>query len=179
MQMTVEGGVGVRGSDGKVMWKDAHVASKTANVNTPNFVNNKVIYTYDFGSSVLLLNAHDGVVTAKELYFTQDLPVDQGGVVMVNGYLYGFSSAVLNCVDLPTGKRVWRDRSVGSGSLIYADGRLYLLSASFTVGLVSSSPSAMAGPAASIEPPLPGTWFTVSYSRTVLKSHRIDPSLVE
>ena len=45
--------------------------------------------------------------------------------------------------------------------------------------LVTSRPSAMAGPAASIDPPLAGTWFTVSYSRTVLKSQRIDRSLVE
>src|SRR5262249_4680318 len=37
----------------------------------------------------------------------------------------------------------------------------------------------IAGPAASIEPPFAGTWFTVSKSLTVLKSHRILPSTVE
>src|SRR5258707_15418363 len=40
-------------------------------------------------------------------------------------------------------------------------------------------PSAIAGPAASSEPPFAGTVLTVSYSRTVLKSHRMLPSFVE
>src|SRR5260221_8711885 len=40
-------------------------------------------------------------------------------------------------------------------------------------------PSAIAGPAASSEPPFAGTLFTVSYSRTVLKSQTTLPSFVE
>src|SRR5260370_2404413 len=40
-------------------------------------------------------------------------------------------------------------------------------------------PSAIAGPAASSDPPFAGTLFTVSYSRTVLKSQRMLPSFVE
>src|SRR3954469_516969 len=40
-------------------------------------------------------------------------------------------------------------------------------------------PSPIAGPAASIDPPFPGTLFTVSYSRAVLKSQMMLPSVVE
>jgi outer membrane protein assembly factor BamB len=64
-----------------------------------------------------------------------------GGVVHVNGYLYGFSNAILTCLEAATGKVQWRDRSVGKGSLTYADGRLYLLGESDTVGLVDASPA--------------------------------------
>lgn len=45
-----------------------------------------------------------------------------GGVVLVNGYLYGFSDAILTCMEFATGKVIWRDRSVGKGALTYADG---------------------------------------------------------
>ena len=36
----------------------------------------------------------------------------------------------------------WRDRSVGKGSLIYADERLYLYSEGGVVGLAEASPAA-------------------------------------
>src|SRR5262249_38685390 len=64
------------------------------------------------------------------------------GVVLVNGYLYGFhGDAVLTCIEFATGKRMWASRSVGKGSLAYADGMLYLLSESNVVGLAEATPS--------------------------------------
>ena len=36
---------------------------------------------------------------------------------------------------------MWRDRSVGKGSLIYADGHLYILSENNVVGLVEAAPT--------------------------------------
>ncbi|MEO7133860.1 MAG: hypothetical protein ABI024_06525, partial [Vicinamibacterales bacterium] len=39
------------------------------------------------------------------------------------------------------GDLVWRNRSVGKGSLIYADQRLYLYSEQGTVGLADASPT--------------------------------------
>ena len=35
----------------------------------------------------------------------------------------------------------WKNRSVGKGSLVYADGRLYLLGENNTVGLADASPT--------------------------------------
>jgi hypothetical protein len=36
---------------------------------------------------------------------------------------------------------MWRDRSVGKGTLTFADGRLYLLSEDNTVGLAEATPT--------------------------------------
>jgi outer membrane protein assembly factor BamB len=63
-----------------------------------------------------------------------------GGVVLVGGNLYGFSNAILTCMDFATGQPRWKDRSVGKGSLTYADGNLYLLSESNVVGLAKATP---------------------------------------
>jgi hypothetical protein len=38
-----------------------------------------------------------------------------------------------------TGKVAWRDRSVGKGSIVYADERLYLFSESGVVGLAEAT----------------------------------------
>jgi outer membrane protein assembly factor BamB len=63
-----------------------------------------------------------------------------GGVVLVDGLIYGFSNAILTCMEFATGKVLWKDRSVGKGSLTYADGNLYLLSEDNTVGLAEANP---------------------------------------
>jgi hypothetical protein len=65
-----------------------------------------------------------------------------GGVVLVNGFLYGFSDAILTCLEFASGKLMWRDRSVGKGALTYADGHLYILSETNVVGLVEATPNA-------------------------------------
>jgi outer membrane protein assembly factor BamB len=61
-------------------------------------------------------------------------------VIFLNGYLYGYSNAILTCLEAATGKVQWRDRSVGKGSVTYADGRLYVLGEGNTVGLVDAAP---------------------------------------
>ena len=43
-------------------------------------------------------------------------------------------------MNFKTGEVAWRDRSVGKGQLIYADGHLYLLSEGGDVGLVEATP---------------------------------------
>ncbi len=146
MTLTSRSGVGLRASDGKVMWRYTKVANDTANVTTPVFSKDKVFYTsaYNTGAALLSLAAAGGEVKASEVYFSREMMNHHGGVVLVNGYLYGFSNAILMCTEFETGKVMWRDRSVGKGSLTYADGQLYLLGEGNVVGLAEASPAGYA-----------------------------------
>jgi len=63
-----------------------------------------------------------------------------GGVVLVDGYIYGFSSSILACIDFESGILRWQNRSVGKGSLTYADGHLYILSEGNLVALAEANP---------------------------------------
>jgi len=65
----------------------------------------------------------------------------QRGVVLVDGYLYGFNDSILTCLEFATGKMMWRDRSVGKGSVTFADGNLYIQSEDNVVGLAEATPS--------------------------------------
>ena len=47
--------------------------------------------------------------------------------VLLDGYLYGFSSRILTAMKFDTGEVSWQDRSVGKGQIIAAEGLLYLL----------------------------------------------------
>jgi len=143
MTFTAGAGVGVRASDGKLMFRYPNAANRVANIATPIFSNNKVFFTsaYGTGGGLLDLTARNGEVSAKEVYFTREMRNHHGGVVLVDGYLYGFSDAILTCLDFATGKMMWRDRSVGKGSVTFADGRLYIQGENNVVGLADATPS--------------------------------------
>ena len=143
MTLTADAGVGVRRSDGKLMFRYTEAANRTANAATPVYSDNKVFFSsgYGTGGGLLALRAVGGDIRADEVYFTRDMQNHHGGMVLVNGYLYGFNNSILTCLEFATGKMMWRDRSVGKGAIAVADGHLYILSENNVVGLVEATHS--------------------------------------
>ena len=143
LTFTASAGVGVRASDGKVMFRYPKAANQVANIATPIYSNNKVFFTsaYGTGGGLLDLTAQNGEVASKEVYFTQNMKNHHGGVVLVDGYLYGFSDAILTCLEFATGNQMWRDRSVGKGTVTYADGHLYIQGESNAFALAEATSS--------------------------------------
>jgi outer membrane protein assembly factor BamB len=144
MAFTAEAGVGVRANDGKLMWRNSSSANGTANIATPVYSDGKVFFTssYGTGAALLGLKAAGNEVRAQEIYFTRDMKNHHGGVVLVNGHIYGYNDSILTCLEFNSGKMLWRDRSVGKGAVTYADGHLYILSENNVVGLVEATPAA-------------------------------------
>jgi len=143
MTFTGSAGVGVRASDGKLMFRYPTAANRVANVATPVYSNNKVFFAsgYGTGGGLLDLRVQNGEVSATEVYFTREMRNHHGGMVLVGDYLYGFNDLILTCLEFTTGKVMWRDRSVGKGSVTYADGHLYIQSENNVVGLAEASSS--------------------------------------
>jgi len=79
-------------------------------------------------------------VSAKEVYHIQDLANHHGGVVRVGDYLYGTNNTSLLCLDFKTGETKWDNRSVGKGSIMAADGPLYVRSEKGAIALVEATP---------------------------------------
>ena len=132
--------VGLDLNDGRLLWEYRRPANDTANVATPIVKANRVFISSDYG-------AGGGVVEikpdnkAQEIWFTKDMRNHHSSSVLVGDYLYGFSSAILTAIKFDTGEIAWRDRSVGKGSLVYADGNLYCFSENGVVGLVEATPT--------------------------------------
>ena len=143
MILTAAAGVGVRASDGKLMWRNTSPSNGTANIATPVYSDGKVFFTssYGTGGALLGLRASGNEVRAQEIYFTRDMKNHHGGVVLVKGYIYGYNDSILTCLEFASGKMVWRDRSVGKGAVTYADGHLYILGEDNVVGLVEATPA--------------------------------------
>ena len=141
---TASAGVGVRASDGKLLFRYGNAANRVANIATPVFADTKVFFTsaYGTGAGLVELTPQDGEIKTREVYFTRAMRNHHGGVVLVDGYLYGFSDSILTCLNFATGEVMWRHRSVGKGSVTYADGRLYIQSENNVVGLAEASSEA-------------------------------------
>jgi outer membrane protein assembly factor BamB len=127
--------------DGRLMWEYPKPSNRVANIATPVARANRVFISSDYGTGggVVEIKA-DG--KAEEVYFTKEMRNHHSSSVLIGDYLYGFSSSILTAMRFDTGDIAWRDRSVGKGSLVYADGHLYCLSENGVVGLVEATPTA-------------------------------------
>lgn len=142
LNFTDKAGIGVDAETGRVYWRYKQPANRTANCTTPIFHDDSVFYTsaYGTGGGVLKLEPRRGGFHTEQTYFNRTISNHHGGVVLVGGYLYGFSGRGLTCMEYATGKEMWKNRSVGKGSLAYADGLLYLLGERNVAGLAEATP---------------------------------------
>jgi outer membrane protein assembly factor BamB len=134
--------LGVNIANGRLLWSYDRVANRVANIATPIVRGNHVFLSSDYGTgaALLRLTASGGGITAEEVYFTREMRNHHASSVLVGDHLYGFSSAILTAMRFDTGEVAWRDRSVGKGSLVHADDRLYLFSERGVVALAEASP---------------------------------------
>ena len=139
---TGEAAVGVLAENGELLWRYAPVSNSTANIATPLVHDNHVFLSssYGTGCALLRLDRDGGAISATEVYFSRDMRNHYSSSMLVDGYLYGFSGRILTAMNLGTGEVAWRDRSVGKGQIIHADGKLYILGEGGVVGLVEPDP---------------------------------------
>jgi outer membrane protein assembly factor BamB len=141
---------GVDASNGEILWKVAHLASPGGSdlikCVTPLFHDGRVYVTggYDTGGMMIGI-AKDGK-SASVAWTDKVLDVHHGGVVLVNGYIYG--SNWLNngdgnwcCIDWNTGKKMWEEHWNCKGSIISAEGMLFIYEEkNGNVGLLKANP---------------------------------------
>jgi outer membrane protein assembly factor BamB len=136
---TGDAAIGLDFNSGRLLWRYERVANRTADIATPIVHDGQVFLSSDYGTGCALLKVStDG---ASEVYFNREMRNHYSTSVLVGDYLYGFSSSILTAMKFQTGEVAWRDRSVGKGSLIYADRHLYCLGEEGVVGLVEATPA--------------------------------------
>lgn len=149
VQSTGSGPMGVRASDGKLLWQYP-VDQTTAIIPTPIVRGDLVFFVAGYGRGGALLQqvpGADGAVVIKEIYPVKPhLANKHGGVVLVGDYLYGDSDdkGLPYCAELMTGELKWpkkRPSGNGSASVVAADGRLYIRFASGKMVLAELDPA--------------------------------------
>jgi outer membrane protein assembly factor BamB len=142
VQFLGRGVVGVAAADGKFLWRYDHPANGTANISTPIYHDGHVFAAsgYSTGGGLARLTRHGDTTTAEEIYFTKNMQNHHGGMVLMDGYLYGANGSILTCLEFETGKVMWESRRPGKGSIAYADGMLYYRSEEGPLSLIEANP---------------------------------------
>ena len=124
---TNQGVVAGRAGSGEVLWKNGFAAGNTANCPTPAYSDGYVFWANGYGKGGICMKLDDNG-GASEAYTTRDMDCHHGGYILHDGYVYGNDGGVWKCLDLKTGEQKWAERAVGKGSVVWADGMLYLFS---------------------------------------------------
>lgn len=166
IQRTDKSIAGVAAADGKVLWK-TDFPGRVAAIPTPVQEGNHVYVTAGYGAGCKMVRI-DPDFSVTEVYANKVMKSHHGGVVLVDGCIYGHSDgAGWTCQNFLTGKEIWSDkRSLGKGSVAYADGMLYCLyEGDGTVALVEASPEGyheksrfQLTPQSSLRSPSGGVW---------------------
>jgi outer membrane protein assembly factor BamB len=133
--------VGVRADDGKFLWRTKHPLADIA-CSTPVVHDNYVFAatSYGKGGGLTKLTRDGDTTKAEDLYFTKDMKNHHGGMILVDGYLYGSDEGLLTCLEFTSGKVMWQERAPGKGSIALADGRLYYRNEGGPIFLVEVNP---------------------------------------
>lgn len=134
--------IGLDAETGDLLWSYEESANRTANVSSPLFHNNAVFSAsaYGTGGGLARLSKSASGFTAEPDYFEKKIQNHHGGMVLVDGHIYGTGSNTLICMNFETGEIVWQDRSAGKGAVTYADGHIYLYGEKNRVALVEANP---------------------------------------
>lgn len=124
VQLLLNDLVGLDPASGKVIWKSKWLG-KTAVIPTPVDVQGNVYITSGYGAGSSLV---DAVSTgeAKVLWKEEKVVNHHGGIIFVDGWLYGHSDAAgFVCQSIEDGSLKWNNRKIGKGCVTWADGRFY------------------------------------------------------
>ncbi len=152
VQLVGRGVFGVEATTGRFLWGYNQVANTVANITSPVVRGDYVFATtaYNTGSALLKISRDSNVFQADEVYFLKfrDFQNHHGGVVLVGDYVYGGHGPNKGdpaCVELGTGKVMWKERAPAKGSagVLYADGHLVFRYDRGEVLLIEASPEAL------------------------------------
>jgi outer membrane protein assembly factor BamB len=143
---------------GKIVWKVKHLDINSARSKaewddapaikcvTPLYSDGKIYVTGGYNHGGFMLSLTEGGNNAKVDWTDDILDVHHGGVVLINGFIYGSNWLSNNdgnwcCIDWKTGVKKYEEHWKCKGSIISAEGMLYIYDErSGNVGLVKANP---------------------------------------
>ena len=139
IQLTQKTLAGVSARDGSVLWRNAW-PGRTAVIPTPIVLKNEVYVSSGYGVGCRKITIGDAHKVTED-YSNKNMKNQHGGVLLLDGHLYGYSDGRgWTCQNLKSGDVVWDSKKLGKGCVFYADNRLYCLAeSSGTVALAGAN----------------------------------------
>ncbi len=127
--------IGVSPENGEIFWDFKYGSyskegGRKNQTNTPLYYNDRIYITSGYDHKSVMLDLSENLKSVSLAWVDTVLDVHHGGVVLVDGYIYG-ANWINNgqgnwcCIDWATGKKQYEAEWKTKGSIIYADGMLY------------------------------------------------------
>jgi outer membrane protein assembly factor BamB len=133
---------------GQTLWKHPWPGSSHGNASVSQAVplpNDRVLLSKGYlgGAKLLQLTpASDGSCQVTEVWANHRvLRTKFCNVVVYGEYVYGLSDGILECVELSSGRRVWKGGRYGQGQILGVDDLLVVQAESGEVALVEAAPT--------------------------------------
>ena len=128
----------VNAYDGKIIWKVNYMSVNGAtgrvmknHAVTPIYRDGNLLIVNGYKWVALKLKLSEDGTSVEKIWENRNFDTQLGGVVLVGNNIYG-TNHMSNpvdawiCVDWETGETLWTSKWYGRGSVVYADGMLYL-----------------------------------------------------
>jgi outer membrane protein assembly factor BamB len=129
--VTPEAVFGVDPQDGELLFKREFDQASGYMVTPLWLEGNRLFFsTPDSGSHLLELTGNSDQAETRELWSSRRLRMTFFNPAVAGDYVLGTSGhnpAIMTCLDLNSGKRVWADRTFGGAMLLHGDGKLIIL----------------------------------------------------
>ncbi|MED5471033.1 MAG: PQQ-binding-like beta-propeller repeat protein, partial [Verrucomicrobiota bacterium] len=127
VQLTGDSVAGVNPETGQILWK-ANRKGQTAVIPTP-VINEDIVFVtsgYGIGCNGFKIKKNGDKWSSTEIYANKSSANHHGGVVLVDGHVYGSTGGTFRCIEIESGKEIFKERSAGKGSTLYAGDRFIL-----------------------------------------------------
>lgn len=136
--------IGLNPADGRILWRIPHANRDKENIETPVYDDGIVGVSSSYGKGFdgIRLDYSASSIRATKIWTARKADNLHGGLIVRDGHAYGCACAGGRwfCVNLATGKELYRKRGVGLGSVVWADGLFYCLGHNGLLALVEASP---------------------------------------
>ena len=133
---------------GRVLWQVLWPGNNSEDVNASQAVPvspNRFFLSKSYGVGGALYQVEpsgDGLFRAEQVWANHAVMRTRlTNVAIKDGYIYGLSDGILECVHLESGKRIWKGGRYGHGQILRVGDSLLVLSESGEVVLIEASPT--------------------------------------
>ncbi len=151
LHVVQNGVVSVSAKDGSLLWRHKRAGDYGDVVCPTPICQGDLVYVsvgYSGGALLFKLAPDGKKVKAKLVYEKREIGNKQGGVVLMGKHLYGYDEErAWVCQDLATGTLKWGGEEpppgeLKTGAIAGADGKVYVLTETGTVGMFAADPTA-------------------------------------
>lgn len=137
--------VSVDPETGGLLWQVEHKHRAGVQPNPPLYENGMIYISSGMGAGGEMLQMSDDGLSVTSKWTDRTLDCQMQGTVLIDGYIYGTAQSDgggLVCLELKTGKVMWKSKEFEKGVVFTADGMLYVYAENGTMYLVKPDPQA-------------------------------------